>query len=64
MELIEPTYKHLPWLLWKMGSFWNHHQNAWKVIKIFPKQYLRYYIRVWKLVITNLTKKIRNLLKY
>lgn len=60
----QKDYKHLPWLLWKMGSFWNHHQNAWKVIKIFPKQYLRYYIRVWKLVITNLTKKIRNLLKY
>lgn len=52
-------YKHLPWLFWKIGSFWNHHRNALTVSKIFPKQYVRYYGRVWKLVAVNLIRRLK-----
>lgn len=51
-------YRHLPWLLWKLGSFWNHQRNIWTVMHIFPKQCMRYYRRVWQLVFNNIYRKL------
>lgn len=46
----QKSYKHWPWLLGKMVSFYNHHRSIWEVSRIFPKQTFRYYRRVWKMV--------------
>lgn len=52
-------YKNYPWLICKIISLYNHHLNGWQVMKIFPRQYFRYYIRMWNLVAVNLIRGIK-----